>query len=118
AHHLQGAGDRRPELVLPQGEPVLGRLEPILEPLDLGLQALLALAGGLQLLLDDHPVLRIRVRRFQLPGECGDVAVRIPSLRVLASRLSITWERLPSSRLIVSVFLTRTSRIRSSLRSV
>ena len=44
-HHLQGARDGGAEMVLAEGQPVLRGLEPVLEPLDLGLQVFLALAG-------------------------------------------------------------------------
>ena len=93
--------------------------EPVLEPLDLGFQVFLTLAGRFQLLLDDLPVVGVRVRCLRAPLPSASMSRwRMPCLSVRASRPSSTWDRLPSSFLIVSVFRTRTSRMRSSLRSV
>ena len=50
-------------------------LETVLESLDLGFQVFLTLAGRFQLLLDDLPVVVVRVGAFELRRQRGDVAV-------------------------------------------
>ena len=54
------------EMVLSECQPVLRGFEPVLEPLNLGLQVLLPLAGRFQFLLDDLSVLGVWVGSFQL----------------------------------------------------
>src|SRR5208337_2402181 len=62
-------------MILPECQPVLRGFEPVLEPLNLGLQIFLPLASRFQFLLDDLSVPGIRVGPFQLLGERCDVAV-------------------------------------------